>query len=231
MDALPSTLPKLNATQEKIVTLLAQNFPAVVVASSVGCDESYISQLLAQDWFAEIVQQRKFAQLQKQTGIDDTYDDMEMQLQAKLRKAIPMLIKPQDITRTLAVVNAAKRRGAQGDPNATVKQTVVNLTIPMQLFQRFVSNANNQIVEVLDGTGKQSTLVTATTGMLEGMSREASAAAAIEHSSSGSSGDAEDFAVQTIEPGQLELSAEIAAAQEGLGKSLPRTQAITADDL
>ena len=226
-----TTQPQLTATQEKLMNLLSQGFPASVVAQATGCDESYVSQMLAVDWFANLVQEKKFLALQKHTNLDNMYDSLEEKLLQKLDKASAMLIKPQDITRTLQMVNTAKRKGMQSGGPATITQTYVSLTLPTAILSRFISNAQNQIVEVQDGTGNQNTLVTATTGTLERLSREASEAQFTELPSSGSAEGTENFQGKTIESRQLKLSAEIGAAQEGLKKGLRLTQAITADDL
>lgn len=230
----PATLTtgfNLNPMQEKILNLLGQGFPAGVVASSVGCEASYVSQLISLDWFAQLVQEKKFAHLQKHTAIDAKYDSIEEKLLEKLEKTLPLIIRPGDITKTLQTINGAKRRGVQSTDPATLTQNIVQLTLPNVIIQKFVSNAHNQIVEVQDDTGQQRTLVTVTSGSLERLSRETIPADFTQLTNGGSAGSSEDFSRKTIAPERLNLPAEIIAAQEGLNKSIRSSQPITADDL
>lgn len=170
----PSTAHPMNATQERALALLGDGFPPSVVAASVGVSESYISQLMSLEWFASQVQEIKFLNLKKHTELDNKYDDLEYDLVEKLQRVSKLLVKPKDISDVLRVVNGAKRRGAGASQDQTiVQQNVINLTIPAALVHRFTSNANNQVVEVQDGSGQSRTLVTAPSGSLERLAREA----------------------------------------------------------
>lgn len=229
----PNTLPQMNATQERIMSLLGSGYPAPVVASSAGVTESYVSQLMSLDWFSAQVQELKFLNLKKHTELDDAYDDLEDKLLKKLDKLVPLIVRPMDVARVLQTVNAAKRRGAGSSEVGHITQNIVNLTLPPALMQRFVKNANNQIVEVQDGTGQQNSLVTTSSGSLERLSREAREAEELseslrgsilaEHSSSGQS--------QTISPEELELLSNSKALIKGLNESGRTKAALTAEDL
>lgn len=231
----PSTDIQMNATQERALALLGSGYPAPVVASSVGVSESYISQLMSMDWFSAQVQELKFLNLKKHTELDDAYDDLEEKLLKKLDKLIPLLIKPMDVTRVLQTVNGAKRRGAGSSEVGHITQNIVQLSLPPALMQRFIKNANNQIVEVQDGTGQQNSLVTTSSGSLERLSREAREAdelseslrgsiiAEISNSSSGQS--------QTISPEELSVLANSRTLIKGLNESGRTAPALKAEDL
>lgn len=231
MNAPATTLPQINATAERILQLLGQGFPASVVASSVGVSESYISQLLSQEEFANAVQERKFLSTQKHVQMDDKYDSIETKLLEKLEKSIPLIVRPGDITRTLQTINSAKRRSTPLAQGGNVVQTIVNLTLPTAILQKFVSNGNNQIVEVQDGTGKSETLVTASSGALERLSREASEIKPAELSFGGNPGDASYQPRETIQSERLQLSSEVSTPPERSCPRLGNTQKITAEDL
>lgn len=234
MNALTSTLPQLNATQERILQLLGQNFPASVVASAVGVDESYVSQLLSQEAFAQAVQERRFLATQKSVQLDDKYDSIETKLLEKLEKSIPLIVRPHDITKTLQMVNSAKRRSTPLSTGANVTQNIVNLVLPTAILNRFVSNGNNQIVEVQDGTGKQTTLVTATSGALERLAREVSPVEFTQLPSSGTSGNSassSNFSEEACESWRSDLPSEISFAPKGPSPRTGSTQKITAEDL
>lgn len=235
--AAPSTEFRMNATQERALSLLGSGFPPSVVASSVGVTESYISQLMSLDWFAQQVQEMKFLNLKKHSELDDRYDDLEEKLLTKLDKLVPLLVKPMDVTRVLATVNGAKRKGAGTQAGSTlVTQNIVQLTIPPALFHKFVSNTNNQIVEVQDGTGQPKSLVTTTLDSMERLSREVGEAEEFKSSvrrsilegevSNPTSGQS-----QTISSEALELLANPRTLAKGLQECGRSTSALKAEDL
>lgn len=231
--ASPSTLPQMNATQERALALLGSGYPAPVVASSVGVTESYISQLMSLDWFSAQVQELKFLNLKKHTELDDSYDDLEEKLLKKLDKAAALLIRPMDIARVLQTVNSAKRRGAGSSEVGHITQNIVQLSIPESLMQRFIKNTNNQIVEVQDGTGQQNSLVTTSSGSLERLSREVREADELSDSIRGAiiSEHTQDRQSQTISPQILEQLANSKALIKGLNESGRTKAPLTAEDL
>lgn len=231
-----TTLPQMNATQERALALLGSGYPPTIVANSVGVSESYISQLLSLDWFAAQVQELKFLNLKKHTELDDAYDDLEEKLLKKLDKLVPLLIKPMDISRVLQTVNGAKRRGAASSEVGHVTQNIIQLSIPSALLQKYVKNTNNQIVEVQDGTGQLKSLVTTSSGSLERLSREARETEELSDSIRGTilEGNSSDSATrqgQTISPEELELLANPRTLIKGLNESGRTAPALTAEDL
>lgn len=231
----PSTLPQMNATQERALALLGSGYPAPVVASSVGVTESYISQLMSLDWFSAQVQELKFLNLKKHTELDDAYDDLEEKLLKKLDKLVPLLIKPMDVTRVLQTVNSAKRRGAGSSEVGHITQNIVQLSLPPALMQRFIKNANNQIVEVQDGTGQQNSLVTTSSGSLERLSREVREADELSESIRGTVlseiADSETGQGKTISPEELSLLANSRTLIKGLNESGRTKAPLSAEDL
>lgn len=231
----PSTLPQMNATQERALALLGSGYPAPVVASSVGVSESYISQLMSLDWFSLQVQELKFLNLKKHTELDDAYDDLEEKLLKKLDKLVPLLIKPMDVTRVLQTVNSAKRRGAGSSEVGHITQNIVQLSLPPAIMQRFIKNANNQIVEVQDGTGQQNSLVTTSSGSLERLSREIREADELSESIRGNileqTRNSNSGQEKTISPEELSLLADPRALVKGLNESGRTKAPLSAEDL
>lgn len=132
----------------RILELLGSGLSAEVVASAVGVTPAYVSQLLSEQNFAEEVTKRRFANLQAATKRDATYDELEDALIAKMQDLLPMMFKPQEVLRAIAVINGAKRRGAGAPEHTQINNTVVNLTLPAPILQQFITNANNQVIEV-----------------------------------------------------------------------------------
>lgn len=155
--------------KEKALTMLGSGTPAHIVASALGVTESTISQFLSQEEFSQQVVDLKYKTLTRQTEIDDQYLDLEEALLEKTRKILPMMTKPRDVVSCLVAINNTKRRGATNLGHNTGQSQVVNLTIPITIAHKFVSNVNNQVVEVHDESGSASTLVTASSSSLDGL--------------------------------------------------------------
>lgn len=174
--------------REKAMTMLGSGTPPHIVASALGVTESAISQLLSQEEFSQQVVDLKYKTLTRQTEIDDQYLSLEELLLEKTRKILPLMTKPRDVVSCLVAINNTKRRGATNLGGNTGQSQVVNLTIPITIAHKFVSNVNNQVVEVHDESGSASTLVTASSGSLDGLFQRIvagnSAPACIDHETS-----------------------------------------------
>jgi hypothetical protein len=137
--------------EDKILKLLGSGISPGVVATTVGCDPSYVSQLLGREDFALKVAEMRCATLEAATTRDNKYDSIEDRLLEKLEDVLPFMMKPRDILDALTKVNAAKRRGAQ--PLTTVdtsKQVIINLSLPVQIVKNFVQNKQGEVIEVGD---------------------------------------------------------------------------------
>src|SRR5690606_9307504 len=156
-------ISSLNPTQLRILQLLGNNIPQAQVAQAVGVDESYISQLMAKDEFREYVTRIKFEKLQERNEIDSNYDDMEREIQKKMRQILPMIQKPRDVLDFATKINAMKRRGNLGDTTASTTQTVVELTLPVAILNKIIVDPQtNRVIEASGSpmlTAPSSTLV------------------------------------------------------------------------
>jgi hypothetical protein len=61
---------------------------------------------------------------------------------------VDTMYKPSDVLRAFQVLNAAKRRGVPATEAVSNRQAVVNLTLPVQLVQNFITNSRGEVVEV-----------------------------------------------------------------------------------
>lgn len=134
-------------TDEKALTLLGQGIPAVTVASTLGVTESRISQLLSNSEFASEVRELRYASTIKHNARDNKADEIEDKLLDQLKNAIPMLMRPMEIARTLSMVNGMKRRGSTSTDGLAEKSAIVTITMPKQITQKFTTNINNQVIQ------------------------------------------------------------------------------------
>ena len=165
----PSGVDTIQVTshmEERALKLLGQGYANGIVASALGVTDGRISQLLADPEFAARVQALRFEALQTSTKLDDTYNEIEDLLLVKLKKAVPMIMRPREILSAIHVINGAKRRGVASPESVAPTARIVNLVLPVTIQQKFISNINSQIVEVQDGEGNSQTLVTAGSAQL-----------------------------------------------------------------
>ena len=144
-----------SSTRERALTLLGQGISVDATAAACGVSASAISQLLSMDDFAAAVAERRFHALQKHNEQDSEYDEIESELTAKFKQAIPLMMRPMEILKGLQVINAQKRRGASAPESIHDKQTVVSITLPSVILNNFTNaalttNIHNQVVKVGD---------------------------------------------------------------------------------
>lgn len=152
----------------KILSLLGKNIQSSVVATAVGVSESYVSQLLSDENFAQEVTALRTQVLESYTERDASYDSIEDKLLVKLDSAVTYMTKPSEILAALKVVGNAPRRGIdptqRSGAGVTNHNTVIHVELPAQLIASFKSNALGQVVEAehtsLDGETTIQSLVT-----------------------------------------------------------------------
>lgn len=145
-----ATLPATASTsilEDRAATLLGTGLPAATVAASLGCSESYISQLLSQESFKSRVATLRYESLAAHTQRDNSYDGLEDKLLDKLNDLLPLMQRPIEVLKALQVVNAAKRRGASTPEAMQEKQSVVSLVMPSAIIQKFTTNIQNQVIQ------------------------------------------------------------------------------------
>lgn len=143
----------------KILNFLGAGISAERVANAVGCDASYISQLLADTDFAAAVADKRLVQLTEATNRDDRLNGIEDKIISRVEHLVesPLAFsKPMEAIRALHTVNSMKRRGAGDITGAQQHTTIVNLVLPsmitkkfsMQNEEDFILDINNQVVQV-----------------------------------------------------------------------------------
>lgn len=176
--ATPPAVPAVKYTQkggvtssveERALKLLGAGIKQEQVASALGVTPGRIAQLLSDPVFAEEVTKLRCTALHSHTVRDGTYDSLEDKLLVKLEAALPMIARPADILKAIAVVNNAKRRGADSPDVAATNINVVSLTLPTNLVQKFAVNIDNQVIQA----GNQNLLTMNSSDLLKRVNRPA----------------------------------------------------------
>lgn len=154
-------------TEERALTLLGSGIAPETVAASLGVSASRISQLLSDEEFASKVATLRYENLAKHNTRDSSYDDLEDRLIEKMQDCIPLMHRPMEILKAISVINAAKRRGQSTPESIIEKQAIIQLTVPVQIINKFQTNIQGQVTSI----GEKS-LVTIQSGSLDSLIKE-----------------------------------------------------------
>jgi hypothetical protein len=133
---------------DRIKTLLGQGLPGTVVASAVGCDPSYVSQLMDQEEFRNDVLVAKATKAEAGVSRDNKWDQVEDMALDKAVAMLPLVSRPSDLIRIAQMANAAKRRTTEFANGSESASPTVNLILPPSANIVFQMNAQAQVVEV-----------------------------------------------------------------------------------
>lgn len=124
------SIPHHSTNAALALTYLDRGATRSQVAATLGITPSAVTQL-TQD---------------RSEAIDSKYDEIEDKLLDQLSRTIPLLVRPLEISKVLATVNAAKRRGYVRAENDTTPTRVMNLQLPTIIQNKFIVNKNNQVI-------------------------------------------------------------------------------------
>lgn len=155
-------------SKEKVKELLGTGLSNETVASAVGCDPAYISQLMSDADFAEQVIALRTASLMDASKQDKDIASIESKLTKRLHDIVDngQLYKPQDVLRAFVAVNNAKRRGVQITDTPNQRAAVVPLQLPAAVVQQFTINIHGEVVE----TAGQTLVTMSSTQLLKDLS-------------------------------------------------------------
>lgn len=136
--------------RDKILQLLGSGVEIPAVALAVGVTTGYISQLLAEPEFALRVSELRLIELTQAKQIDDTWDNIELELVKKLKELIPFFSSTRHILDALKVVNSAKRKTKMnaGYQGSGINGNVVSITLPAITVNQYKINMIGGMTEV-----------------------------------------------------------------------------------
>jgi hypothetical protein len=169
-------------TEDRLLSLLGNGVSPAIAANSLGITESYVSQLLSREDFLARVTELRFENLQSATNRDHHYDEIEDTLLSRLEDNLPLIQKPQEVLRAIQVINAAKRRGSSVPESIISQSTVINLTIPQTVVNKFSVNPQGQVTSIGDKS-----LLTIQSGALDSLRKEQQNGSLLSQGSSGTS--------------------------------------------
>ena len=135
--------------EDRIVELLGAGVKPGVVAASVGCDPSYVSQLLEREDVLAKVQDLRAQRAAELIGKDNDINDIEQLALNRIKTLLPMQTNLALVTKVFTAMNGARKstdvglaqQGAQ--PGAIVS---LNLPAAAEVFLKVTTD--NQVVEI-----------------------------------------------------------------------------------
>ena len=134
--------------KERIIEMLGKGIPATQVASAVGCDESYISQLLSQEEISQQVQNLRAENFSNYIEQDKILDEAEAAALQKVALLVPMITRPLEATRAYSILNAAKRRTVDAISSQQAVAQTVALELPAAARVRLTLTNDKQVIEI-----------------------------------------------------------------------------------
>lgn len=137
--------------KERALELLGNGCNAAQTAAALGVTDAYISQLLAEEDFAQAVANGRAALVEKELGRDKQWNTLEDKILEKMHDLINYVQKPGELIRMAAIANAAKRRAAgllTQDGASDTKTQIIVLQLPAVIEQKYAVNVQGEVVEV-----------------------------------------------------------------------------------
>lgn len=134
--------------KDRILELLGQGITAAQVATAVGCDDSYISQLMADETFSSKVIELRAENFSKFVELDRKVDSAEAAALERLDRLAAFITSPTQAARVYAVLNQAKRRTADTISSQQAVAQTVTLELPAAARVRFQLTADKQVIEI-----------------------------------------------------------------------------------
>ena len=133
--------------KEYAITLLAKGIPTGQVAAACGVDDSYISQLKADEDVQAQIASLQAEHSVKDATFDETLDRAEAIALEKIEKNMQFATLGQALA-AFRVLNGARRRKDALVAQDTNLSVTVNLTLPVHSLPNYITNGKNEIVEV-----------------------------------------------------------------------------------
>lgn len=155
----------------RILKLLGTGVTQRQAALAIGVDESYVSQLCAEEDFQLQVGAIIKKSVETAIAIDTNYNEIEEALSKKLKEMVPWMVSTDQVLRVLKFVNESKKKTQQGIPQtpeaANGNITSVKLELPVIVKNTFVITPNKEVV----GVGEQN-LVTLNSASMDQLAKK-----------------------------------------------------------
>lgn len=137
-----------NLNKDKAIALLAQGLSTSQVAAACGVSDSYISQLRDDPAVAETLAAAGAELTLADMAFDSRLEKAEATALERIEKSLGFANMGQALA-AFRILNGARKRQDGAAPGVSTSVTVnVNLTLPAAATARYVTSAQNEIIEV-----------------------------------------------------------------------------------
>lgn len=135
--------------EEKIIDLAAAGVPNAIIANTVGCDPSYVTQVLGTERAQERVGLARAEKAAQGIEHDAEIETAEKTALEKVLHLLPHQTDLMKVTRVFQVLNAAKRSNDHGMVSAGQQPgSIVTLNLPAVAQVHFKLTTDQQVIEV-----------------------------------------------------------------------------------
>lgn len=134
--------------RDKVVEMISRGYAQSVVASAVGCTDSFISQLLAEQEVRDAISSKRLELLERHVDTDDSVDKLEADSLKTLHRLMPFITDPMKALRIFQVTNSAKRKTVEPTTPADSKGVTIILNLPPAIATKYKMSQDQQVVEV-----------------------------------------------------------------------------------
>jgi transcriptional regulator with XRE-family HTH domain len=138
----------LNSTQQRILELLGAGASQSQVAMAVGVEDSYVSQLMANEDFRSGVQALRAEAAAKHAATDAKIDNIEDIAWKRIESLVPMETNLMKLLKVATAANAAKRKSGGNAVTAPATAQIVNIQLPQSAVVEFKMTPDRQVVEI-----------------------------------------------------------------------------------
>lgn len=132
--------------KQLVAGYIAQGVSTSAIAAAVGCDESYVSQLRTDPEIIALAAGAEEERTVADVTFDTVLDKAEADALDRIARNIPFANMGQALN-AFRVLNSARRR-KDGPVQGAGTTVNVTLVMPAHVAPRYVTSANNEIVEV-----------------------------------------------------------------------------------
>lgn len=133
--------------KERIIELLGNGIPQSIVAQAVGCDPSYISQLMQDEDVATKVALLKVEDIEESITVDNLIEDIELLALNRIKDNV-QFAKPMDALRIFQGMNSAHKRTQESANIGVPTAPLVTINMPQAGVVAFRLSSDQQVVEI-----------------------------------------------------------------------------------
>jgi hypothetical protein len=152
----------MNTNKEQVVSLLLQGLSTSQIATACGVSDSYISQLRQDPEITAQLAEVAISTTLEDKQFDSRVEKAESLALERIEKSLGFANMGQALAAFKVLNSARKRQDSLPGQQAAGVTVNVNLTLPATASARYITNSNNEIVEV---EGK--TMISATVKSLD----------------------------------------------------------------